>query len=158
MTLLLKYKSIIKITIGLLVIPMMFLQFTSHTNQASASSVNVGCYKEVLDTSTNIPALTYEGTVGSSTCPSSGLNTFGQVVNLNSNNTCYYVDDNHTIPDGHGGYTTGTVYEQEDCTSLECQMGSSIPAGLNCSPSDPCDPGGADADSSLCSKNSPELH
>lgn len=120
------------------------VHFTGHV---SADQNNAVCYSEVVDSSTNVTTLT------KATCPTTGLNVNGKTFTLNTND-CYYVDNNVQVPsptpDNPGAYATITAYEQESCTTLECQSGS-IPSGTNCSPSDPCDPSSPNSNSALCS-------
>jgi hypothetical protein len=151
MTLIIKYKKIIRISVGLLIIPLALAQLMAHSTQVSADSSYAGCYTEQPSTSNiNITVLT-KVNFGESQpidCPapqSTVLNPKGQSFKINSA-YCYYVEQ---VTDPAGNDIT--AYDQEDCTTLVCQMGSSIPAGVNCGPSDPCNPGSYDYDSALCS-------
>jgi hypothetical protein len=147
MTLILKYKKIIRISIGLLIIPLAFAQLMAHSTQVSAGSPYAGCYEDKPSTSNiNITVLTK---VDCSSNPKDltpeELSTKGLAFKLNTGD-CYYIEQ---VTDPAGDSIT--AYDQEDCTTLVCQMGSSIPAGVNCGPSDPCNPGSSDYDSALCS-------
>jgi hypothetical protein len=140
MSLLIKYKKVIRISIGLLIIPLIFMQLAAHVNAASAS-----CYSETAGTN-GITTLT------ESACPATGKDSSGTTFTLGTSD-CYFVETK-SVPAASPNddtYVQSTVYEQQDCSTLQCQGGSSnIPANINCSPTDPCDLP-ANSGSALCS-------
>jgi hypothetical protein len=123
MTLILKYKKIISIIIGLLIIPLIFTQLVQ------ADSNPPICYGEVTDTTTNVTTLSLLPQCGSTTKDKNG-NLLDSNGNALVDGACYYEEIN----------STGTVDEPESCTALKCQGGSTLSNGQNCSSIDPCDP------------------
>jgi len=134
MAFLIKHKKNIRIVISLLAIPFVVLQLLALTaGRASASDISGLCYH--IDQTTD--------SLTTFTCPTDKVPAApdGNMISLNGTDW-YYAE----APTG----STIEQYQQESCTTLACQS-NSIPADVNCTPSDPCDPGSPDADNALCS-------